>query len=48
MTRGSARDEDPAGREQPTPPSTTTERPGTDEDDRTPAALGDLMPTPGA
>jgi len=46
-----ARDEDPAARATPTPPdappSTTTERPDTDEDDRTPAALGDLMPTPG-
>ncbi len=46
-----ARDEDPAARERPAPlgapPSTTTERPDTDEDDRTPAALGDLMPSPG-
>ena len=46
-----ARDEDPAGRERPAPPDapplTTTERPDTDEDDRTPTALGDLMPTPG-
>ncbi len=46
-----ARDEDPARRERPAPPDapllTTTERPDTDEDDRTPTALGDLMPTPG-
>jgi len=42
-----ARDEDPAARATPAPPdappSTTTERPDTDEDDRTPAALGDLI-----